>query len=398
MTGPVNIVSIVDTGCNPDTRVMRMAEALTQIADTVTVVCRLEDGLPPDETVNGVRYLRVPMRSRDLPLKRRLIPRHGLMKFEAFRWFVEDAVMARNPTIIHANDLLALPAGVALSRKAGAKVVYDAHDVYLHQPKRRSALVRWHGSRAESRNIRRAEAVITVTESIVDFFQTTYGIPRPTIVMNSPDFGDQKNGPTLREEIGLADDVPLAVYLGRRDRNRGLDRLTTAMAQVPDLHVAMLGHSADGIDDRIAAMAERGGYKSRLHLCAPVPHDRLVGHIRSADFSVVPLHAASLNHEFALPNKLFESVFAGLPVVVSDLKEMGRFVRETDTGLVMDARSVESIVEHLQYAVCERDRLKLSPEKVQQLWAEYGWPVQSEKLLSVYRRLISEPGSPELPA
>ena len=116
--------------------------------------------------------------------------------------FVEDAVMARSPAIIHANDLLALPAGVALAQRAGAKVVYDAHDMYLHQPKRRSALIRWHGERTERRNIRRADAVITTSGSMADFFQTTYGIPRPSIVINAPDYPEtQESGPTLRESI-----------------------------------------------------------------------------------------------------------------------------------------------------------------------------------------------------
>ena len=80
---------------------MRISETLAEVGHRVTVICKLAPGLAADERINGVRYVRVPMRAR--PLR----PRSGVFKFSAFESFVEETVLTLRPTILHANDLIA---------------------------------------------------------------------------------------------------------------------------------------------------------------------------------------------------------------------------------------------------------------------------------------------------
>lgn len=379
-----SVVSLTNSICNPDSRIMRHTSALARAGHTVTVICKLADGLLPEEEVDGVRYVRVPMRARLLK------PRSGPMMFRAFASFVERPAQALKPDIVDAHDLIALPAAIRIARETGAKVLYDVHDLYLHQPKRRSRFAYWFGERTEKRNIKLADAVITVSDGMADYLRSSYGIPRPILVMNAPevkpaDGGSQRN---LRSELGLGPDVPLGVYTGGRNRSRGLDKLVQALGQVPALHLALVGHRQGGDDTQLRRIAEAGSWDHRLHIVPPVHHDRVVNYVASADFAILPYHVDCLNHEVTIPTKLFEAVFAGLPVVVHKNRALREFVEATGTGLVTDSRDVESMANTLRHMVRDQDQLHLSDEKVSSLIREYGWPTQAKRLLEVYDRLI----------
>lgn len=386
------VVSLVDNPCNPDSRVQRMAETLCNAGHSVTIVCKHADGLPKDEISQGVRYLRVPMRAR--PLR----PRFGVFKFSAYESFVRKAVLAIRPTVIHANDLIALPAANSLARQLGAKVVLDIHDLYLHGAKKRSKLSQWHGERIERRHIRLADAVITVSNGIADHLRDTYGIERPVVVMNAPDpDAATPDGPsieTVRDALELGPEVPLGVYTGARHLVRGTGRLVSALAHVADLHLAMVGAAPAEVDRQLLSLARAGGCADRLHLLPPVPHELVSRYIATADFAVVPQHAECLNHEYSMPHKLFEAVFAGLPVAVSNLREMSDFVHGTGCGVVMNAKDVEDIAATMRKLVAERGRRIASPDRTAQLSRIYGWPSQARKLLAVYEQLEGRQADP----
>lgn len=363
-----------------------MAETLVGAGYDVTVVCKLADDLPRDETVNGVRYIRVPMRARFLR------PRSGLLKFRAFASFVGKTVMALKPTIIHANDLISLPAATRLAEALRAKVVFDVHDLYLHGPKKRSRLAYWHGERVEWDHIRLADAVMTVSDGMADHLRDAYRIRRPAVVMNAPDgIGHADPSPRrLRDEIGLSDDQPLGVYTGARSRSRGLERLVHALSAAPGVHMAMVGHSQSVSDSSLMSIAREGGSADRLHLLPPVPHTEVPSFIASADFGVLPYHVNCANHEYSMPHKLFESVFAGLPVAVPSLHEVRKFVESTGTGLVMNALDVDDIGKTLRLMASRRSELRIDPDKVKSLVGRFGWPVQAKVIVDLYAGLSTD--------
>lgn len=390
-----NIISLVDNPCNPDSRVMQMGQVLVSAGHTVTVICKDAPGLALDESVNGIRYLRVPMRARLLR------PRLGFFKFGAFQSFIEAVVLSLRPTVLHANDLIALPAATRIAAKIGAKVVYDVHDLYLHDHKKRSPFALWHGERVERRGIQLADAVITVSASIADHLQRVYGVPRPDMVMNAPDITALSvavgRDRSIRRDVGLGPDTPLAIFIGQRHLSRGVETLVRALGRVPELHLALLGHGKRGADANLQAIAAAGGYADRLHILTPVPHDLVTSYIASADFGLVPQYDRCLNIQYSMPHKLFETVFAGLPVAVTDMPEMRGFVEKTGTGLVMGKGGVEEVVAVMSRMISDRQSLRLSAEKVEALKRDYGWPAQAKVLLDVYGRLGAK-GKPASPA
>ena len=83
---------------------------------------------------------------------------------------------------------------------------------------------------------------------------------------------------------------------------------------MPQIHVAYIGSADDGIVDEFRGVGEARGVGKRLHFVPPVPLRELVGYIGEADLSLIMYGGAgSRDNAFAMPNKLFDSLAAGVP-------------------------------------------------------------------------------------
>jgi glycosyltransferase involved in cell wall biosynthesis len=91
-----------------------------------------------------------------------------------------------------------------------------------------------------------------------------------------------------------------------------------------------------------------------------------------------------LSYYFCFPNKLLESVLAGLPVVVADLLEMRRFVEQYNVGVIMNEKDPMSIAHAIRMVLDNSSRYRPTPEKIQNITATYGWAVQQERMLQLY--------------
>ena len=114
--------------------------------------------------------------------------------------------------------------------------------------------------------------------------------------------------------------APGAGRAGRRD----------AGARHGAVHVVYLGYGE--LEGALRERAKEPRYGGRLHVLDAVPPDVLPEWVASADVGVMPIQASTLNHRLSSPNKLFESIATGLPVVVSDFTEMRRIVLDDPDG------------------------------------------------------------------
>jgi glycosyltransferase involved in cell wall biosynthesis len=92
------------------------------------------------------------------------------------------------------------------------------------------------------------------------------------------------------------------------------------------------------------------------------------------------------NHRLALPNKLFEYVAAGLPVVVADLPEAARLVRELRIGWCADPSDPESVAAALRTALAQQDDEGLR-ERLRRAASELTWEREKHRLMAVYEGL-----------
>ena len=125
----------------------------------------------------------------------------------------------------------------------------------------------------------------------------------------------------------------------------------------------------------------------RVHFVDPVPSAEVVSFIADADLSVIPIQNVCLSYALCFPNKLLESVFAGLPVVAADLVELRRFLEENPVGVVTDEGDPAAIAQAIVDVLERRQQLAPTAAVIDDIERRYGWEAQERRLLALYDRL-----------
>ena len=379
-----HVVMLVRNKYTHDTRVEKEVRTLVGAGYRVTVLADPAPGLPTRETRDGARIERVAMRGRAIPGLRFLI--HQLRLAMRLR--------RHRPDVLHAHDTNALVPVTLAALTLRRPFVYDAHDLWTERPRRERGRVYWALSQAwfrlvERLCIPRAAATITVSPPIVEHLRARYGRERVALVANYPDWDGPPPTISLRELPGgdaLDPDRPIVLYLGGLMAGRGLEELIDAIGLVPEVQLALLGEGVHA--DRLRARVVERGLTDRIHFLPPVPSDDVVAAAASADVGVSPIVDSCLNYRYSLPNKLFQYMAAGVPVVASDFPQVRNVVEGSGAGVVVDTADPQAIADGLRRVLAHREEARRMGERGRAAVAErFNWEISARSLLEVYAAL-----------
>jgi glycosyltransferase involved in cell wall biosynthesis len=288
----------------------------------------------------------------------------------------------------HGHDLLGLLAARSLQKRHGGGLVHDSHELFMEAgsaaklpfPARR--LLR----RMEAQASRAADAVITVNPSIAVELHDRYGVD-PVVLMNCPPILPARKRGKLRDHLKLGN-RPLILYHGAISPGRGVEQLVEAIPLLPaEAAVVLLGY---GDMARIyAAYADEDAYRGRLYVVPAVPISDLPNWVCDADAGIIAFQPVDRNNVLGTPNKLFEYMEAGVPMIVSDFPEMRRIVTETGAGVARDTSTAESLAAAIKELLAEPEDRKAERRRAARAAAEttYNWTAQAQQLLGIYDRL-----------
>jgi glycosyltransferase involved in cell wall biosynthesis/SAM-dependent methyltransferase len=297
-------------------------------------------------------------------------------------------VALRHPARVYvANDLPVLPAAAVAAAQIGAVLVYDAHELFpeiVYHSAEQQALFR----EAEADLIKDAALVTTINESIAEEMARRYEIALPAVILNAPaampaSGGSARNG-TLRRERRIPAEMRILLYQGGLGPYRNLEDLVAAMAVVrsEDIVLVMMGPDT-GLRDVLEAIArDTRTLGQRVLFRDPVPQQELLVYTAAADVGIVPYPAVDLNTRYCTPNKLFEYIAAGVPILANDLPELRKFVLDNGFGQVYPFEGSAAIATAIDAMfLCDlqpyRDRLAARRE-------EFTWEAQGKKLVALY--------------
>lgn len=415
-----------------DARTFRMARWAADHGFEVTIYARWDPGLPLVEEHDGYRVIRAPWTLRELlpgrrrptesgtaPNRPRTVapPRNagfrrlvGAPRRLAFRWLrllskypfrpmawarALDAV-TEPADIWHGMWAGSLPAITRLRGRHGGQSVYDSRDVYMESRNLSSAprLIRAMQASFERRWARGADRVITVNRPYAQLLARRFRIAEPAIVMNCPTVWQPPVPPPnlIREALGLATSERIVLYQGQLISDRGIEQAMEAILEVPTAVLALLGYG--DMTEQFRARAAEPRYAGRVQLLPPVHPDELVAWTASADVMVMPIQPTTLNHHFTTPQKLFESIAAGVPVVASDMPGMREVVNAVGAGALCDPTDPASISAAIRTvldappdeAAARRERILRAAHE------QYNWEAQVEVLRGIYDELLPPPG------
>jgi glycogen(starch) synthase len=323
---------LVATSLATDTRVLREATTLAEAGYAVHVIGKqLPAGwVPPDGiTASSVgasslfraegapslagRRLSPPVRVA----RWAMLPTHRNQAFARWADGVAIDALGHDFDVVHAHDFTALEVGTRIAQARGVPLVYDTHELWSGRPRigRPTPLQQRHEARVEGELGGRAAAVITVGDGVADALRAAYGWSHVTVVRNTF---------PLPDPLPAAPDPPAgAVYAGRLAPFRELEAIADASRRT-ELPITVLGPA----DETWLARFDPG----RATVRPALPVDQVDGLLTAAGIALVTHSNRWVNHRLAMPNKLFHAVRAGVPVVATDVGELGELVRRYGVG------------------------------------------------------------------
>ena len=293
--------------------------------------------------------------------------------------------------IYHAHDLNTLPVAWLCSRLAKGQLVYDSHELWLdrNRPTQRSRLNAQIVRRIERFLVRRADAVITVSQSIANVLSGRYGISQPTVVMNTPDYHPVERCSLLRDEMGIPQGHRIVLYVGRITFNRGIEELLQSLRYLNGCSLVLMGYRPDNYVADLKRFIESEGLTERVHFFGPVPFEEVPKYAASADIGVVLFRNVGLSYYYSSPNKLFECMAAGLPVVGSNFPDLKRYIEGYNFGVTCDPDNPRDIADAINYILSDECRYNQMRDNALEAAKVFNWQNESRKLLTLYEGLSS---------
>jgi glycosyltransferase involved in cell wall biosynthesis len=337
-----------------------------------------------------------PLRTAWSGLEWRLQWRFGVMP-----WTAAAVAAAPAGDVFHAHDMRALPAAVAARARERGVVVYDSHEIFVEAGAnaKRPAWAKRGLRRRERCLSQGAAALVTVNDELAANLGRVLGIRRVVVVRNCPPRWTPPAAglQLLRAATGVGADEPVVLYHGALAPHRGIEQLAAALRE-PDLdgvHLVVLGMGP--MRGMVAAMASDPTFGGRLHLVDAVPPFELPAWIAGADVGAMPIQPSTLNHRLSTPNKLFECLGAGVPVVTSDFAAMRGIVMgdpDGPLGAVCDPADPRAIAAAIRgvLALAPAARADLRARCLRAAHARYAWEQDAAVLLALYASL-ENPGA-----
>mgnify|MGYP001173471916 CR=1 FL=1 len=383
----MRIANVVLNDFTRDNRVLKVSTSLVSKGHSVSVVALHNAGLPRRESFHEgfdvhrvrlfmpTRLLRGSFKLLELALKIAL----GYRRFDAW----------------HCNDAEAFAIGLlAKFTRPGLKLIYDCHEFEAERNGKSAGYLKGVGW-LERNFIRFAEEVIVVSPSIRAAYEDRYGnhgLPTLSLVRNVPgvltkEASDRSkaSGGRLRKALGLAPDAFIALYQGAFTINRGIEELLELADQLSAtrIHLVFMGYGLLEEDVRAAADAS-----SNVHFQPAVSYDQLLSYTCDADVGLVSVRPICLSYLYCLPNKLFECIQAGVPVLVNELPDCVELIEAYGIGRVVRGESPLDWLHALAQLAEESPSLKVqSQEGFMQAQSELNWEAEQQELIAIYERL-----------
>lgn len=289
--------------------------------------------------------------------------------------------------ILVANDLDTLLPNFLVSKLKRIPLVYDSHEYFTGVPEiQNRPFVKWVWTTIEKSIFPRLEHIITVSDSIADQYEKQYGI-RPTVVRNCAKRSEHIKSYN-RSEIGVPEDFLLLILQGGGiNIDRGGEELIEAVSRLEKVFLIIAG-SGDVIGLLKEKAIELNSF-DRIRFISKLPWEEMMRYTKSSDAGLSLDKDTNLNYHFSLPNKLFDYISAGIPVIAGNLPEVKKIIDENSCGICIPAVTPDEIGKAITRL--RDDRILLNNMRLNSVSASesLNWDLESSKVKNFYEELFA---------
>lgn len=291
-------------------------------------------------------------------------------------------LLFRKVDVLLANDLDTLTANYLASKVKRTPLVYDSHEYFTEVPElidrpRVKQIWEW----LESKILPNLKYCYTVCNSIADIYHNKYGTSFQ-VVRNIP----VKNTTCTKKIKNTPEKIIL--YQGAVNIGRGLEQAIKAMHFIQSAKLVIAG---DGdIKNELEKLVTTEQLENKVQFTGRLAIDELEKLTPTADLGISIEEDLGLNYRYALPNKLFDYIRAGVPVLVSNLPEMKALVEEFGIGAISNSHDPKQLASALNEALSNTEKREKWKANLIHASKELSWENEAKTLKSIFSAFLSE--------
>ena len=378
------VLMLLTNAYDPDPRVRQEALALVRMGCRVRILAWDRDLKSPGfECMEGVEVERVFLPS---------VHGRGNTQLFFYAWVYLKMLWRgwqSSFDVVHCHDLDTLPLGFVLGKLKGRPIVYDAHESFpdmlagsVHPAVQRALVC------LEGFLIRRVNLLITVGEKLRQHFAER-GARHSVVVGNwkrldefARSAGQNRE---FRRQLAIPDSAIVIVCITQLFVDRKVEELLDAVDSVPDVYLIIGGKGA--LEEMVRARAAKN---HRIRYVGFVAAADIPACTCAGDVVYYGFDSENPNARFSAPNKLFEALAAGKPLIVADFGEIGEVVRNVSCGIILPNYSVKEIRGALEKLRDEKLRNSLADNARRHGRSAMNWQKGEEVLYLEYSAILPE--------
>jgi glycosyltransferase involved in cell wall biosynthesis len=238
---------------------------------------------------------------------------------------------------------------------------------------------------------RRVDLHLTASERYAKEISATVGVPEPLVVPNYPPLASLDVEDCLRPALGVGDETIVLLYQGGFYlQTRALDVLIRAMPSLPpQYHLGLLGFGPHGEETQIHEWIREAGVIKRVTVVPAVPHQELPAWTIGADIGIIPFRLQRRAMQLGSPNKLYEYMGVGLPIVTTAAEEPVEILNATGAGRVYNADDPDDFVAQVGGLGNDRAQLRRMGNRNRRAAEDhYSWEKVSADLANAYGKML----------
>lgn len=336
--------------------------------------------------VGRVLRASAPMEDRPYAVKRmRLIAEKGALFYAAFNFRLFWLLLFRKCTLLVSNDLDTLLPNFLVSKIRRKPLVYDAHEYFTEVPEliHRPRIQRiW--ERIERFCLPKVKMALTVNNSIREKYEEKYGTPFKVVRNISPRYFP--DAAVSREALGLPAEKSLLIMQGAGlNVDRGVEEAIRAMEFVSSATLIIVG-DGDVIPEMKTLVKEKV-LSEKVLFFGKRPYRELMKYTEQATLGLSFDQPTNPNYLFSLPNKIFDYIHTGTPILCSDLVEVKKIVLGYQLGEIVTNFSPEALAEQIERVLNNPEQLRLWKENCKTTAAIEHWDNEVQQLDAFYPKI-----------
>jgi glycosyltransferase involved in cell wall biosynthesis len=364
-----HIVVAVTNDMVTDQRVDRICRSLVSAGLEVTVAARV---LPTSVPVTGRPYRVVRFK---LPFLK------GMLFYASYNLRLFFYLLFKKLDAITSNDLDTLPACRLVSLIRRKPIVYDSHEYYTQVPELvNRPSVRHFWEVVEKYCFKGLKNVSTVCLSIANVYQRQYGV-KVHVVRNVPMRMQQVEDSQVN--IQVKPDEKVIIYQGALNLGRGIENIIDAMQYIDNVKFIIAG--GGDIENDLRERVQQKNLTDKILFTGRLPFLQLRNYTLKADLGVSLEENLGLNYYFSLPNKLFDYIQCGVPVLCSAFPETSRIIEGYKIGRTTQERDPLTLSVLIKEMLFDDNQRNIWKENLKVAACELCWENEEQVLLTMYR-------------